>query len=120
MRDYAEEVILPIIKYFFNTLITKSIWLTYTQRKEQELKNINNNKSYLQCQENLQRTPEEPTQIRPQNHSPYIKGTSDQIGKIFRKHNIQNISKPLQTIGSSLRNPKDKIPLENLSYSVIN
>nr|XP_060632240.1 uncharacterized protein LOC132775540 [Anolis sagrei ordinatus] len=39
---------------------------------------------------------------------PYIKGTTDRIGKLMRKHNIQTIYKPTKKIQQMLRSAKDK------------
>nr|XP_060615668.1 uncharacterized protein LOC132765391 [Anolis sagrei ordinatus] len=39
---------------------------------------------------------------------PYIKGTTDRIGKLMRKHNIQTICKPTKKIQQMLRSAKDK------------
>ena len=43
-------------------------------------------------------------------YSPYVKGTTDRIGKILNKHNIRIIFKPPKKIGQILRNPKDQRP----------
>ena len=40
----------------------------------------------------------------------YVKGTTDRIGRILNKHNIQTIFKPPKKIGQILRNPKDQRP----------
>jgi len=45
---------------------------------------------------------------------PYIKGTTDCIGRILNKYNIQTVFKPLKKIGQILRNPKDqRLPLSS-------
>lgn len=44
---------------------------------------------------------------------PYIKGTTDKISKILHKHNIKTAFCTNQKIANILRNPKDKIQLEN-------
>ncbi|XP_077778802.1 uncharacterized protein LOC144326219 [Podarcis muralis] len=44
---------------------------------------------------------------------PYIKGTTDKISKILHKHNIKTAFCANQKIANILRNPKDKIQLEN-------
>ena len=45
---------------------------------------------------------------------PYIKGTTDRIGRILNKHNIRIIFKPPKKIGQTLRNPKDqRLPLSS-------
>ena len=50
---------------------------------------------------------------------PYIKGTTDRIGHILRRYEISTTYKPHQTIETSLKNPKQKIKLENHGvYSV--
>ncbi|XP_018401736.1 PREDICTED: uncharacterized protein LOC108778909 [Cyphomyrmex costatus] len=41
---------------------------------------------------------------------PYIKGTTDRIGRILNKHNIRTIFKPPRKIDQILRNPKDQRP----------
>lgn len=41
---------------------------------------------------------------------PYVKGTTDRIGKILNKHNIRTIFKPPRKIEQILRNPKDQRP----------
>ena len=38
---------------------------------------------------------------------PYIKGTTNRIGRILNKHNIRTIFKPPKKIGQILRNPED-------------
>ena len=43
---------------------------------------------------------------------PYIKGTTDKIKNILKKHDILTIFKPQQKISTVLGNPKDKVPLE--------
>jgi len=45
---------------------------------------------------------------------PYIKGTTDWIGRILNKHNIRTIIKPSKKIGQILRNPKDQRPLDSV------
>ncbi|KAJ7309906.1 hypothetical protein JRQ81_007994 [Phrynocephalus forsythii] len=44
---------------------------------------------------------------------PYIKGTTDKISKILHKHNIKTAFCTDRKIANILRNPKDKIELEN-------
>lgn len=44
---------------------------------------------------------------------PYVKGTTDRISKILRRHNIETTFKADRKISTVLRNPKTKIPLEN-------
>ena len=39
---------------------------------------------------------------------PYVKGTTDWIGRILNKHNIRTIFKPPKKIGQILRSPKDQ------------
>ncbi|XP_018312914.1 uncharacterized protein [Mycetomoellerius zeteki] len=39
---------------------------------------------------------------------PYVKGTTDRIGKILNKHNIRTIFKPPRKIEQILRNPKNQ------------
>jgi len=41
---------------------------------------------------------------------PYVKGTTDRIGRILNKYNIRTIFKPPKKIGQFLRNPKDQRP----------
>ncbi|XP_018309177.1 uncharacterized protein [Mycetomoellerius zeteki] len=41
---------------------------------------------------------------------PFVKGTTDRIGRILNKHNIQTIFKPPKKIGQILKNPKDQRP----------
>jgi len=41
---------------------------------------------------------------------PYVKGTTDRIGRILNKYNIRTIFKPPKKIGQILRNPKDQRP----------
>ena len=41
---------------------------------------------------------------------PYVKGTTDRIGRILNKHNIRTIYKPPKKIGQILKNPKDPRP----------
>ncbi|KAL3286648.1 hypothetical protein HHI36_001147 [Cryptolaemus montrouzieri] len=56
---------------------------------------------------------------RKTTYLPYIKGTMDRIGRILRKHDILTTYTPHITIGASLRNPKDKVKLENQGvYSI--
>lgn len=49
---------------------------------------------------------------------PYVKGVSELMDRIFRKHNIATAMKPHRTIRSVLVHPKDKIKLENKSEIV--
>ena len=42
-------------------------------------------------------------------HLPYIKGTTDRITRILKKHNIPSTFRPLNTIHSSLRSVKDPV-----------
>jgi len=45
---------------------------------------------------------------------PYVKGTTDRIGRILNKHNIRTIFKPSKKIGQILRNPKNqRLPLSS-------
>ena len=44
---------------------------------------------------------------------PNIKGTTDRIERILRRHHNSTAFKPYQTIRSQLRNPKHQINLEN-------
>ena len=39
---------------------------------------------------------------------PYVKGTTDRIGRILNKHNIRIIFKPPKKIGQILRNPQER------------
>jgi len=39
---------------------------------------------------------------------PYVKGTTNRIGRILNKHNIRTIFKPPKKIGQILRNPEDQ------------
>ena len=41
---------------------------------------------------------------------PYVKGTTDRIGRILNKYNVRTIFKPPKKIGQILRNPKDQRP----------
>ncbi|XP_018311528.1 uncharacterized protein [Mycetomoellerius zeteki] len=41
---------------------------------------------------------------------PFVKGTTDRIGRILNKHNIRTIFKPPKKIGQILKNPKDQRP----------
>jgi len=41
---------------------------------------------------------------------PYVKGTTDRIGRILNKHNIRTIFKSPEKIGQILRNPKNQTP----------
>lgn len=43
---------------------------------------------------------------------PFIKGTTDKIGRILRRRNIQVVYKPHEQMTKYLRKEKDKIPLE--------
>ncbi|KAK4887865.1 hypothetical protein RN001_004136 [Aquatica leii] len=44
---------------------------------------------------------------------PYIKGTTDKISKVLKKHNIQTIFNTVKKINQILPNPKTKIDLES-------
>jgi len=44
---------------------------------------------------------------------PYIKGTTNRIGKILNKYNIQTVFKPPKKIEQILRNPRDQRPLNS-------
>ena len=41
---------------------------------------------------------------------PYVKGLSEKLGRIYKKHNINLCLKPGQTIRQALVSPKDPIP----------
>ena len=112
-----------------NTLISRSLRLTDKHGQSQELDKITNTlrqngykdhtiKKAIQRTRNTQST-EEPAEKRSRLTLPYIKGTTDRIGRLLRRHNLATAYKPHKTIGSSIRNPKDKRPLENQGvYSI--
>ena len=111
-----------------NTLISRSIRLADNDNREQELTNItialkNNgykNHTIQKAKHHQQNSrPKNTTEQRTKTVLPYIKGTTDRIGRILRRHNISTAFKPYQTIRSQLRNPKHKIKLENQGvYSI--
>ena len=44
---------------------------------------------------------------------PYVKGTTDKIGRILERHNIKSVFKPQKKIMDLICHAKDKIPLSN-------
>lgn len=58
-------------------------------------------------------TPEKGKDIVAQAVLPYVKGVTDRIGRILKKHKIKTTYTPHSKIQGLLRNPKDRIPLEN-------
>ncbi|XP_060535885.1 uncharacterized protein LOC132707891 [Cylas formicarius] len=105
-------------------------WLTNERNRDKELKKISTSlrqngyqrrtisKAISKQQQPQQRVQDE-TQRRSIAVLPYIKGVTDKIGRILRKHDISTAYKPDHTIGAILRNPKQKITLENQgAYSV--
>jgi hypothetical protein len=113
-----------------NTLISRSIRLTTDNHRSQELETITAalkqngykqhtiRKAIEQHHQPRQTQTEEP-ENRPKTILPYIKGTTDRIGRILRKYKISTTYKPYRTIRTSLKNPTQKIKLENHGiYSV--
>ncbi|XP_054290083.1 uncharacterized protein LOC129005267 [Macrosteles quadrilineatus] len=48
---------------------------------------------------------------RHNSYLPYVKGTSEKIGRILKKYDITPVYRPLRKINSLLPNGKDKLPL---------
>ena len=63
----------------------------------------------------LQPKPKDKEQLKHIAVIPYIKGTSDQLARLLRKHNIFSILKPINKIEGCLTSVKDKTPAENLA-----
>ena len=45
---------------------------------------------------------------------PYVKGLSEGVGRVLRKHGISTAMRPHQTLRNALVHPKDKISKENI------
>ena len=58
-------------------------------------------------------TEKEKEEFKSVAYLPYVKGTTDRIGRILNKNNIRTIFKPSKKINNFLRNAKTHIPLEN-------
>ena len=50
---------------------------------------------------------------RPMLEVPYVAGLSEQMGRVYKAHNIHMYHKPANTLRSKVVHPKDKTPLEN-------
>ena len=104
------------------TLISRSVRLSDDRNRPREMEKITTalkqNGYKHQAISNALRQTQNPktkniTEERPITIIPYVKGTTDKIGRLLRKHNIKTVYKPHQTIRSYLKNPKDKIKFEN-------
>ncbi|MBV2145475.1 MAG: hypothetical protein KTM48_01895, partial [Wolbachia endosymbiont of Pissodes strobi] len=112
-------------------LISRSYRLTKPTQRQEEIKlttnalkqngySGNNIRKAINQQKQTRKKPESnEEQNLPKAILPYIKGVTDKVGRILRKHKIKPIFKPQQTLAQVLGNPKDKVQLENQGvYSI--
>lgn len=114
----------PQIQSVANTLVSRSFRLTKPTNRQQELQKIStaleennykkhNIKKAIRQNNNPAQRAREDNQTKEKTTLPYIRGVTDVIGRMLRKHNISTAYKPQTTIHKILGNPKDKKPLEN-------
>ncbi|XP_023311228.1 uncharacterized protein LOC111691923 [Anoplophora glabripennis] len=103
------------------TLITRSERLTDNEHKTEEIEKVkkalqqngfsdNNIKRALRPRHNRERTEEDKPVAKAL--LPYIKGTTDKISKVLKKHKIETVFNTDRKIGNILPSAKTKIPLE--------
>ena len=49
---------------------------------------------------------------------PYVAGLSEQLGRVYKAHNIYMYHKPANALRSKVVHPKDKTPLENVKLYI--
>lgn len=108
-----------------NTLVSRSFRLTDVEGRKRELDSITKTlkqneykndtiQKVIERQYTTDPKKKEPqTKERPIAILPYLKGTTDWIGRILRKVNITSAYKPLTTIDSLLKNPLATEDLKN-------
>ncbi|XP_060517001.1 uncharacterized protein LOC132696254 [Cylas formicarius] len=115
-----------------NTLICRSVRLTDEIHNKQEMEKItrtlrdNNytestirNAKRTNTRTRRDSTKEQEREDIPSTTLPYVKGVTDQIGRILKRHHIRTTYKPHKTVGQLIGNPKDPSHLENQGVYLI-
>lgn len=100
-----------------SALINRAHRICDSEHLQSELSHVDSvleQNGYSKNQRHIRKRPSDDQTEQPSKRAflPYMKGVTDRIGKVLKRHNIKTIFRPPKKIGQYLRSVKDKVPLQ--------